>query len=165
MGYLPPGNHPDGLLPCQGLQTPAAARPQGLYAYAGKGAPWGSFFPAAVSRPAGIAVGLAAYILLLHFFSQRIWAIDVIGNEKLSDREILSVLEPMGVELGKISENLDIPNIQLIALQKIPTWPGWPSTSAAASPGWRSRNAPFLPQPTDPNRPSNIRAARDGPDH
>lgn len=26
----------------------------------------------------------------------------------------------MGVELGKISENLDIPNIQLIALQKIP---------------------------------------------
>ena len=46
------------------------------------------FFLRRYHARAGIAVGLAAYILLLHFFSQRIWAIDVIGNEKLSDREI-----------------------------------------------------------------------------
>ena len=120
------------------------------------------FFLRRYHARAGIAVGLAAYILLLHFFSQRIWAIDVIGNEKLSDREILSVLEPMGVELGKISENLDIPNIQLIALQKIPdvAWLAVNLSGSVARVEVKERTLP--PTPTDPNRPSNIRAARDG---
>lgn len=110
----------------------------------------------------GIAVGLAAYMLLLQFLSQRIWVVDVIGNEKLSDREILSVLEPMGVELGHRSETLDIPHMQLIALQKIPdvAWLAVNLSGSVARVEVKERTLP--PTPTDPNRPSNIRAARDG---
>ena len=120
------------------------------------------FFLRRYHARAGIAVGLAAYVLLLHFCSQRIWAIDVIGTEKLTDREILSVLEPMGVELGNRSENLDIPNIQLIALQKIPdvAWLAVNLSGSVARVEVKERTLP--PTPTDPNRPSNIRAARDG---
>lgn len=83
----------------------------------------------------------------------------MIGTEKLTDREILSVLEPMGVELGNRSENLDIPNIQLIALQKIPdvAWLAVNLSGSVARVEVKERTLP--PTPTDPNRPSNIRAA------
>ncbi len=111
---------------------------------------------------AGIVVGFAAYAVLLLLLSQRIWVVDVVGNDTVPDKDILEVVEPMGVEHGRLLDSLDIPAIQLTALQKIPgiSWLTVNLSGSVARVEVKERTLP--PEPTDPNRPSNIKAARDG---
>lgn len=111
---------------------------------------------------AGIVAGMAAYVLLLLFLSQRIWVVHIVGNEKVSDADIIAVVQPMGVEHGHKLDTIDIPNIQLAALQKLPdiSWLTVNLSGSIAHVEVRERTLP--PVPSDPNRPSNIKAARDG---
>ncbi|MCI8553901.1 MAG: sporulation protein YqfD [Clostridiales bacterium] len=111
---------------------------------------------------AGIAAGLAVYFLLLQLLSQRIWVIDVSGNERVPEKAILDVVEQMGVVQGGDGEQLDIPTIQLAALQQLPDL-AWLTVNLEGSTAHVevSERIP-TPELEDPNRPSNIKAARDG---
>ena len=120
------------------------------------------FFLRRYRARSGIIAGLAVYIALLQLLSQRVWVLDVSGNETVSDQSILDVLEPMGVHLGGRFDELDINTIQLAAVQKLPglSWLAVNLEGSIAHVEVMERRP--TPELIDPNRPSNIKAARDG---
>lgn len=111
---------------------------------------------------AGLAVGAAVYLLLLQLLSQRIWVVQVEGNERVSSEEILSVVAEMGVREGADGDSLDIPTLQLASLQQLPDL-AWITVNLSGSTA-RVEVSERIPTPelSDPNRPSNLKAARDG---
>ena len=111
---------------------------------------------------AGLAAGIAVFVLLLQLLSQRIWVVQVEGNERVSSDEILSVVSKMGVREGADGDSLDIPTLQLAALQQLPDL-SWITVNLSCSIA-RVEVSERIPTPelSDPNRPSNLKAARDG---
>lgn len=58
-------------------------------------------------RRYGVVVGLAWLLIFLKLMSGYIWVIDIEGNRKLSDSEIISVLETIGIKEGMRSSEID----------------------------------------------------------
>ena len=55
----------------------------------------------------GFAVGLALYISALGLMSQFVWNIRIVGNEQLSEDEILTVCEEIGLKEGALKGRLN----------------------------------------------------------
>lgn len=55
----------------------------------------------------GFATGVGIYVALLVFLSSFVWNIEIVGNEKLSNREILVACERLGLHEGAKISNLD----------------------------------------------------------
>lgn len=70
-------------------------------------------------RP-GILVGLFAFIFMLTALSNRIWQIEVVGNERLSTTEILTVMGELGVSAGMSGSTLGFNKIKRQAIMKMP---------------------------------------------
>ena len=112
-------------------------------------------------RRAGLVLGLALFVLLLHGLSSRIWIIRVQGNERVSEQAIREVLEPLGVREGASFASVDLPQVQLTALERLPelTWLTVNVTGSTATVQVTERT------PTPPlsaAEPANVVAARDG---
>ena len=111
---------------------------------------------------AGIAAGVLIYALLLQFLSGRIWIVNIEGNDQVPEASIREVLEPLGVQEGGDFRKLDVPSLQLTALQSLPdlTWLAVNLEGSTVSVKVRERgsHAPM----EDGAFPSNIKAARDG---
>ena len=113
------------------------------------------------SRP-GLLAGLAFFAALLWFLSGRVWVVEVRGNNKVSREEILKVMGELGVSEGKSLLGLDIPTLQLQALQKLPKL-AWCVVNLQGSVAYIDVTERIpAPKMSDTNRPSNIKAARDG---
>ncbi len=80
----------------------------------------------------GLTVGVLAAMILLQVLSSRIWIISVSGNERVSTEEILSVLRPLGIVTGGNFDAVDIPTVQLTAVQQLEEI-RWLSVSARGS--------------------------------
>ena len=72
----------------------------------------------------GLFAGAAVFLVLLSTLSSRVWVIQVRGNTTVPSEEILAVLAPLGVREGCRFNNVDLPSLQLTALQQLPsvTW-------------------------------------------
>ncbi len=77
------------------------------------------FFIRKNKNRAGILAGAAVFAALTVFLSTRIWSIEVEGNVLLSDEEIISVFEELGVHTGAAKRSLDTKKIQEAAARKI----------------------------------------------
>ena len=55
----------------------------------------------------GFAVGMVFFVISLFILSTFVWNIEVVGNNELSDREILSALEELGLEEGVKRSSID----------------------------------------------------------
>ena len=55
----------------------------------------------------GLAAGFCLFFFLLFFLSSFVWNIDIVGNSKLSDREILAALDKMGLYEGTKLKSID----------------------------------------------------------
>lgn len=73
-----------------------------------------------VKRHIGLALTLLSAILLLSFSSLFIWDMEVYGNEKLSDGEILRALADCGVAYGTFSPGLDRELLRSEMLMELP---------------------------------------------
>lgn len=111
---------------------------------------------------AGVAIGLAAYVVLLQVLSSRIWVVEVSGSQKVPEKEILAVVEELGVRQGGRIDRLDMQQLQIEALQKLPDLV-WLTVNPEGSIA-HVEVAERVPTPTvtDKTAPSNIKAARDG---
>lgn len=94
--------------------------------------------------------------------SQQIWVMQVSGNRKVSEADILSVMEELGVHKGGRMKDLDIQALQIEALQKLPdlVWLTVNPEGAIAHIEVAERQPP--PAVIDKSAPSNIKASRDG---
>ncbi len=111
---------------------------------------------------AGVAVGLAAFLLVLQLFAQRTWVIEVRGNDKVKSEDILAVMETLGVREGRNLGDLDIPALQLAALKELPDL-AWCVVNLKGSVAYVEVTERIpTPELSNADEPSNIKAARDG---
>lgn len=109
----------------------------------------------------GLAVGAVAAIAILQLLAGRVWVITVEGNEQVSDREILQVLEPLGVAVGADFGRVDIPAVQLAALRQLPTL-GWLTVNQSGSTVQVLVREKQVSVPLEDDAPANVVAAADG---
>ena len=64
--------------------------------------------------------GFILFISVLYFFSLRIWDIEVIGNERVSEERILKNLRDIGISIGTPSSEIDSEFIENRMLLQIP---------------------------------------------
>ena len=119
-------------------------------------------YPPQVPFTLGLLVGLTLFIVILQLFSQRIWIVEVRGSKKVDKEKILGVMQEFGVREGADLSNLDIPTLQLQTLRKLPEL-AWCVVNLQGSIAYvdvTERISP--PELSNPDCPSNIKAARDG---
>ncbi|MBR6559334.1 MAG: sporulation protein YqfD [Clostridia bacterium] len=63
-------------------------------------------------RRYGIYVGIVLSLAVLISSTQFVWRIDVTGNDKMTDSEILELLDEFGVGVGSYIPGIDVENIQ-----------------------------------------------------
>ncbi|MCL2488577.1 MAG: sporulation protein YqfD [Oscillospiraceae bacterium] len=110
----------------------------------------------------GILCGALAYILILQFFSGRIWVVNLSGASEENRAAILAAMAEMGVLVGARYDELDLPEIQLRALAELDSV-SWLAVNFNASVAdievteWDPEQ-----QPPEPDTPSNLKASADG---
>lgn len=57
-------------------------------------------------------IGFIIFIALIIFLSSFIWSIEILGNEKIKDEEIIKFLNSIDVSSGKMKYNIDFENIK-----------------------------------------------------
>lgn len=56
----------------------------------------------------GIAIGLALSLLLVFYLSNIVMAVEVYGNETLTDKQVISILKDNGIKIGAFLPNIDL---------------------------------------------------------
>lgn len=109
----------------------------------------------------GLAVGMILFVVLLQLLSSRVWIIRISGNEQVSSDAIREVLEPLGIYEGTAPSAVDLPQLQLTALQQLPelVWltVNFESSTALVEVRERQEAKPIIP-----DQPTNIVATQDG---
>lgn len=67
----------------------------------------------------GIMAGCAAGLAIISILSQFSWVIDISGNSKVSDNQILSYLEEYGIEKGRLRADMNADRAELLAPVRI----------------------------------------------
>ncbi len=70
-------------------------------------------------RRKGILLGLAAFFLLIYYFSSFIWDITIEGNKQVGTGQILAVLDEHGIRQGMLKKELDVQRLENILLLEI----------------------------------------------
>ncbi len=109
----------------------------------------------------GLTVGVVAVAVLLQVLSARIWMISVSGNERVTDEEILSVLRPLGIVTGGDFDEVDIPTVQLTAVQQLEEI-RWLSVSVRGSHVYVQVKEREATAPIADTAPANIVSVCDG---
>lgn len=109
----------------------------------------------------GLLAGAVLFVAVLQLLSSRVWIVRVVGNEQVTDEAIREVLEPLGVYEGAAPDAVDLPQLQLTALERLPTivWLTVNFEGSTATVEVRERQES---QPIAPDGPANVVAARDG---
>jgi similar to stage IV sporulation protein len=111
---------------------------------------------------AGLALGLAIYVAVLQVFSQRIWVVEVRGNQTVSTEEILTAMEEFGVQEGADLSNLDINSLQMASLKTLPDL-AWCVVNLSGSVAYVDVTERIpTPELSNSDSPSNIKATADG---
>lgn len=77
------------------------------------------FYLSKYKKRTGVFIGLIIFFVLLKLLSLFVWSIDVCGNNKITDDEILSVCTELGIKQGMRSDTLDTRNMREELLLKI----------------------------------------------
>ena len=80
----------------------------------------------------GLVVGSVTAMLLLQMLSSRVWVIEVNGLQKVTETQVLSVLEPLGVQVGAAFKEVRIDEMRLEVLRQLPAV-GWLSVNQSGS--------------------------------
>lgn len=109
----------------------------------------------------GIVVGAVCFAVLLQLLSSRIWVIRLEGNERVSDTAIRDVLQPLGVYEGAVFDRVNIAQVQLTALERLPELM-WLTVNVEGSTATVLIKERQASEPIGANTPANIVAVRDG---
>lgn len=121
------------------------------------------FFLRRYRRRFGIPLGVIAAAALVIFLEQFVWKIEIHGNEKLSDNQVLQLLSENGVEIGTYSPYIDVNELEISIKRRIPDI-AWMSVSLNGSRlDVYIDEAAFPEEPEIPlNTPCNVVASKTG---
>lgn len=109
----------------------------------------------------GLVAGMFLFVLLLQLLSSRVWIVRVVGNEQVTDEAIREVLTPLGVCEGASPKTIDLPQLQLTALERLPDLV-WLTVNVEGSTATVEVREQKEAQPIAPDTPANVVATRDG---
>ena len=66
----------------------------------------------------GLFVGAAIFIAIFIVFSQMIWSIDISGNERLTEEEVLTLLDSCGVREGMWNRKIDNDKTRILVMNR-----------------------------------------------
>lgn len=120
------------------------------------------FFVAAHSRRAGALLGVIFCCVCVIFLSTRIWRVEVTGNSRVPDEEIIKVFENLGLRNGASSKDMDASSIEAAALRSLPdiSWLNVNFSGCTAT--IEVRETVIRPHTENSDEPSNLVASRDG---
>ena len=112
-------------------------------------------------RRNGLLVGLLVFLVVLQGLSSRIWVVEVSGNKRVSEETVLSTLQSLGVYEGARFSKVDLPQLQLEALQQLPelTWLTVNQMGSTAKVEVHEREET---PPIEKKEPANVSATHDG---
>ena len=110
----------------------------------------------------GLLVGLGLFLAFIFLTSRFIWRVEVSGNERVPENEIIAVLDKIGVSPGKLRSSIDVRGAErrvLLALEDL----SWTALNIKGSTVYAVvRERDLKPPMVDPDMPCNIVAARSG---
>lgn len=77
------------------------------------------FFADKYRRRIGVPIGLMIFFIIIFVLSASVWTIDIDGNAKTSDSEILEVFEQAGLKPGTLRSRINAPEIRFYALSRL----------------------------------------------
>ena len=109
----------------------------------------------------GLAAGALLFCAVLWALSSRIWVVNIQGNSTVSDSDIRGMLEPLGIRVGGSFDEVDLTELRLTALQKLPqlTWLTVNQSGSIVTVEVRERAET---EPLSDTAPANLVAACDG---
>lgn len=78
------------------------------------------FFIKKYHRRSGVLFGFGIFFAVIGMLSSMVWTIDINSNSKVTDGEILSVLEEAGLKPGIFKDSINAPEIRFYALSRLP---------------------------------------------
>lgn len=110
----------------------------------------------------GVAIGLFLTLIFSIILSSMIWYVKVEGNEELTEEEIITELEALGLKPGVFKKGIDVKELQMTMLYKLDelSWISVNINGSTAIVEVRERNK--APEIIDRGQPSNIVAGHDG---
>lgn len=119
------------------------------------------FWVKPLRRRGGLLLGALLFLVILQTLSSRIWVVEVVGNTRVGQEEILQTLETLGVKEGAVFSTVDIPQLQLEALKRLPqlTWLAVNQRGSTVTVEVRERQPAA---PIEETAPSNILSTHDG---
>lgn len=70
------------------------------------------FFIKPLFKRKGIICGFFAFLIIYAFLSSHIWSVNVTGNEKISETQILSAAKEMGLYKGALKKSINAPMLK-----------------------------------------------------
>lgn len=114
------------------------------------------FFLRKYSRRIGLFAGFFLALALVIFFSNIVMAIEISGNERVTDEQITAVLEDNGIEIGSFIPNIDFRRAErkiIVALDDL-AWIGVRSTGCRVIVEVNERT--MIPEMVPTTRPCNV---------
>ncbi len=110
----------------------------------------------------GLVAALCLYVAILALLAPRIWAVQVVGNEKTPTADILAVVQEMGVRIGAPMSGIDKKQLEISGPDRLPTlvWISVNPSGSVARVEVNERKP--TPQVLDLSNPSDMVALRDG---
>jgi len=68
-----------------------------------------------------LVIGALIFCAIIHFMTMFVWVIDIVGNEAVSDEEILQALEENGLYAGKVKFFIDTEKIKSEMMREVPS--------------------------------------------
>ena len=113
-------------------------------------------------RRAGLAVGFALFFLILHGMSTFVWTVDVAGNERVPDQQILEALERVGIREGARISSIDPANVRQRLMLEVPEL-SWAAVNIEGTKATVDvKETRVVPEKIDESAPCNLKAVRDG---
>jgi similar to stage IV sporulation protein len=110
----------------------------------------------------GLLLGFEIFFAFILLTSQFIWRVEVNGNNRVAESEIVAALDELGIKPGTLKASVDVRGAErrlLLELDRL-SWVALNITGSAAYIEVRENEPP--PQMVDPSVPCNIVAARSG---
>lgn len=110
----------------------------------------------------GLLTGLGVFFALIFLTGRFIWRVEVSGNQRIPEHEIISVLDKIGVNPGVLRSSVDVRGAErrvLLALEDL----SWIALNIKGSTVYAVvRERDLKPPMVDPKVPCNVIAARSG---
>ncbi len=120
------------------------------------------FFINRYSRRTALLSGFVIAFVLLVFLTGHVWIIEVSGNERLTDNEVLEAFEESGLKIGKRISKLQFPQIESAAMQKLGNASWAAVTIRGCTAEIKVRELKKTPEIETHHGTSNIVASKDG---